>query len=186
MQTNKREARSTGTPTRRGLNSLEPNSSTTKPDSRSLPSLLWKKKSVVTGSRLSDNSYPTVPWARNKEALWAMQVGCWRAGGWESISNLLISQYCASHTHARTHACTHMHSRIQPKMHAHFCTCTINTCACTHPFSWTKRFPALKLLLRQSAALCWRGYWSRSTAHNSRSYLFLEGLNSPTHSTHSP
>lgn len=40
VQTNKQEARSACTPTRSEVNSLEPNSSTTKPDSRSLPSPL--------------------------------------------------------------------------------------------------------------------------------------------------
>lgn len=150
-----------------------------------------KKKSVVTSPRLSDNSYPTVPWARNKEALWAMQVGRRRACGRESISNLLISQDCAWHT--RTHE--RMHAHVQPNMHTQYCTYTItnvharthtHAVVCTHPFSWTTQLPVLKLLLRQSAALCCRGWWSRSAAHNSRSYLFLEGLNSPTHSTHSP
>ncbi|KAL1267055.1 hypothetical protein QQF64_002730 [Cirrhinus molitorella] len=52
------------------------------------------RKSVVANPCLSDNSYPTVPWGRNKEALWATQVGCGRASGWESISALHVSLDC--------------------------------------------------------------------------------------------
>lgn len=95
--------------------SQQPEPATTKPDSRNLPSLLWMRKSVVASPCLSNNSYPTVPWGRNNEALWAIQVGRGRASSWESIWTLHVSLDCIPHTHvwSRAHTLSHGLQRSQ-------------------------------------------------------------------------